>query len=361
MSVQKKNGKWYAVVYRGMLNGKQHYEWSQAFDKKDDAALKELEMKKDVIETNHFVREKESFITVMNSWLALREKNVAPATYYQNEYYCRHYIEPYFEKMMVNKVDTQDVMNFMNTLDVSAATVNKAMNLLKQIFDLAVLYKYIRYNPCTDIRKPKIKQNKVEIWSQADIRNFLSLEDVKQSNGYIAFCLLFTTGMRPGEVCGLRWCDFKSDHVIPTVGIDKKRKPTELKNEFAHQTVYINEKIQKELKRLKKYRKEYCLKNGITFSEKDYINCLEPDLRPMTPDYLRKLMYKLTERNGMSRFTPYSARHSFGTNMMRNGVNPKKVSEAMRHSTVRTTLDRYSHVDDEMKKNTFNEYSSGLM
>jgi len=50
------------------------------------------------------------------------------------------------------------------------------------------------------------------------------------------------------------------------------------------------------------------------------------------------------------KISPYSARHSFGTNMMRNGVNPKKVSEAMRHSSVRTTLNRYSHVDSEMMK-----------
>lgn len=361
MSVQKKNGKWYAVVYRGTLNGKQYHEWSQAFATKEDAKLKELDMKKDVIETNHLVREKESFVTVMNSWLTLRKKNVAPATYDQNYYYCNHYIFPYFKNMMINKIDTQDVMNFMNQLDVSAATINKAMNILKQIFDLAVLYKYIRFNPCADIRKPKIKQNKAYVWSQDDIRNFLTLDEVKQSNGYLAFCILFTTGMRPGEVCGLRWCDWETDHVIPTVGIDKRRQSTELKNEFAHQSVYINDKIQKELKRLKKYRKEYCLKNGITFNENDYINCLEPDLRPMTPDYLRKLMAKITTRNNLPNFTPYSARHSFGTNMMRNGVNPKKVSEAMRHSTVRTTLDRYSHVDDEMKKNTFNEYSSGLM
>ena len=48
----------------------------------------------------------------------------------------------------------------------------------------------------------------------------------------------------------------------------------------------------------------------------------------------------------------YGARHSFGTNMMRAEVNPKKDAEMMRHTSVKTTLDNYSHVDKEMYKNT---------
>ena len=46
MAVQKKNGRWYAAVYMGTKNGKQEYEWSDGFDKKSDAQLEELEMKK---------------------------------------------------------------------------------------------------------------------------------------------------------------------------------------------------------------------------------------------------------------------------------------------------------------------------
>lgn len=361
MSVQRRNKKWYAAVYLGIKDGKQVYEWSEPFDNKGDAQLKEIEMKKNVIETNHLVTNKESFVAVMESWLIARKKNKAPATYDQNYYYCNHYIKPYFENYMINKIDTQDVMNFMNQLDVSAATVNKTMNILKQIFDLAVLYKYNRYNPCTGIKKPQIKQKKVTVYSQSDIKKFLSLTEVKESSGYIAFCLLFTTGMRPGEVCGLRWCDWFGDYIIPTIGIDKKRGISDLKNEFAHQSVFINSKIQSELKKLKKFRKEQCLQVGISFNETHFINCFTPDMRPMTPDYLRKLMKKILDRNNMPHISPYNARHSLGTNMMKNGVNPKKVSEVMRHSTVKTTLDRYTHVDEEMKKNTSEEYANSVM
>lgn len=361
MSIHKKRGKWYASVYLGIENGKQKYEWSEAFEYKQDAQLKEIEMKKDVIERNHVVRKKESFISVSESWFFSRKKNIANTTYRQNEWYFNHYIKPYFKDYMISKIDTQDVMNFMNSLDVAPATINKTMNILKQILDLAVLYGYIRYNHCIGVKKPKIKSTKKPVWSQEDIKDFLCLEDVKESTGYVAFCLLFTTGMRPGEVCGLRWCDWYGEYVIPTIGIDNKKEKTDLKNEFAHQEVYINSKLQSELKKLKKIRREYCIANAIKFNETDFINSFEPDFRPMTPEYLRKSMQRILDRNNIEKISPYSARHSFGTNMMKNGVNPKKVSEAMRHSSVRTTLDRYSHVDSEMKKKTFNEYADGVM
>jgi Site-specific recombinase XerD len=361
MSIQKKNGKWYAAVYLGMENGKQKYEWSDGYDLKPDAQLKEIEMKKDVIQRSHVVRKKESFVSVSESWFSSRKKIIAPTTYRQNEWYYNHYIKPYFKDFMISKIDTQDIVNFMSGLNVAPGTVNKAMNILKQIFDLAVLYGYIRYNPCTGVKKPRIKTTRKPTWTQNEIRDFLNLKDVKECTGYIAFCLLFTTGMRPGEVCGLRWCDWCGECLLPAHGIDNFKVPTDLKNEFAHQEVYIGSKLQAELKKSKKYQREYCIANGLKFSEENYINCFEPDLRPMTPEYLRKSLERILKHNGIDKISPYSARHSFGTNMMRNGVNPKKVSEAMRHSSVRTTLDRYSHVDADMKKKTFSEYADGVL
>jgi len=361
MSLHKKNGKWYAAVYLGMQNGKQQYEWSDGYVKKSDAGLKEIEMKKDVIQRNHTIRKKESFIAVADTWFNSRKKSIAATTYRQNEWYYNHYIKPYFKEFMINKIDTQDIVNFMSGLDIAPATVNKAMNILKQIFDLAVLFGYIRNNPCSGVKKPRIKPTKKPTWSQDEIREFLNLQDVKECTGYIAFCMLFTTGMRPGEVRGLRWQDWYGEYVIPVHGIDNKKNQTELKNEFAHQDVYISSKMQTELSKLKKYQKEYCFANGLKFSDENYICYFEPDLRPMTPEYLRKSLERILKRNGIDKISPYSARHSFGTNMMRNGVNPKKVSEAMRHSSVRTTLDRYSHVDADMKKKTFSEYADGVL
>jgi site-specific recombinase XerD len=57
----------------------------------------------------------------------------------------------------------------------------------------------------------------------------------------------------------------------------------------------------------------------------------------------------------------YDARHSFGTNMMRDGVNPRIVADMMRHTSVTTTLNNYSHPDKDMYKNTIKKYNKKLI
>jgi integrase len=85
-----------------------------------------------------------------------------------------------------------------------------------------------------------------------------------------------------------------------------------------------------------------------------------PDFRPMTVDYLRKTFHKIVEKNSLPIIRMYDSRHSFGTNMMRNNVNPKEVAEMMRHTSVKTTLDNYSHVDKKMYKDTSKMYNNKI-
>jgi integrase len=158
------------------------------------------------------------------------------------------------------------------------------------------------------------------------------------------------TGMRPGEVCGLRWCDLHQDYLLPTVGINRYGNETDLKNEKAHEKVFLDPFVSAYLDKLKTAHKSMYLAYGVPFTEQSYINCIPTDMRQMSPEYLGKAFDRICKRNNLDRIRLYDSRHSLGTNMMRDGVNPKVVSEVMRHESVKTTLDIYSHVDDDLKK-----------
>lgn len=367
MSIQKKNERWYAAVYLGVKNGKQEYEWSEGFQNKSDAQLKELEMKKRVIESGHKVYDKESFLTLGERWLKSREKTVSKSTYVTNKNYYDIYIKNYFKEWLVSEIESSDVFDFMAQLDKSPATINKTMNILNQIFDFAIALKQIYVNPCTGIRKPSIKKTKKKTWDEKTISRFLNLKDTKESTAYTAFLILFTTGMRPGEVCGLRWCDWIDDYFLPTIGIDKDREETDLKNDKAHENVYLDQRVILQLRKQKIahksiYEEQHSKEppENQILPDNYFINCLMPDFRPMTVDYLRKTFNKIVEKNNLPRIRLYDSRHSLGTNMMRNGVNPKEVSEILRHTSVKTTLDNYSHVDERMYKNTSKAYNDKI-
>ncbi len=361
MSIHKKNGKWYAAVYLGRINDKQEYEWSKGFEKKSDAQLAELELRKSVINNNHKIYTKESFSFISERWLAMREKTVATTTYRTNRACYEAYIEPVFSDKLVKDIEPIDITDFMLSLNQSPATISKVMSILKMIFDFAILMKQLNYNPCASIKKPGIKKKRHVTWSENEISNFLKLRDVKESPCYMAFLILFSTGMRPGEVCGLRWCDWYGDSFVPEVGIDVKRNLTDLKNSNAHNEVYIDVLLEKKLEKHRLEQELLYKSSNKKMPADSFINCLLPDFRPMTPDFICKTFKKILKKNNLEIVSIYTARHSLGTNLMRSGVNPKIVSEILRHSTVRTTLDNYSHVDKQMYKNTISSYNNKLL
>lgn len=356
MSIQRKNGKYYAAVYLGMVNGKQAYEWSEGFNSKKEAELFEIGLKKDVIERNHRVRPKESFGNIAETWLKLKAKTVSEVTVdgYKDCY--NMYIKDKFKDTKVKDIEAIDITNFMLDLDYMPATIKKIMSTLKQILDYAVTLDYIKYNPCIGVKKPNVKFTKKNTWDASTITNFLALDYVKESTIYTALLILFKTGMRPGEACGLRWCDFDGESFTPTVGIAKNGSVTELKNNKAHDNIYLTDDLIAYLIGLRKFQKKLYLANGIQFSINGYINCLLPDFRPVTPNHLTHTFKKLVEKSGYEKIRLYDTRHSFGTNMMKSGINPKMVADMMRHNDVRTTLNNYSHTDKEMYKNTLEVY-----
>lgn len=365
MSVQKKGDKWYAAVYVGTKNGKQIYEWSDGFNKKSDAQLKELEIKKEVIERGHKVLDKASLGYIAEVWLETKKNTVATRTYegYKESY--DRYIKEVFKAKLIKDIEPIDINAFMVSLKLKPASIAKIMTTLNQIFTFAISLNYIRQNPCAGIKKPNIRNEKRKTWTPKQISKFLNLQDTRNATCYTAFLILFSTGMRPGEVCGLRWCDFDGECFSPKIGVDKNGKQTELKNEKAKEEVYLSPELIMHLNKLKIIQsdiwRQQNLFNGKEFSDDIFINCFTDDWRPMTPDYLSLAFKRIVERNKLEPITLYGARHSFGTNMMRDGVNPKIVADMMRHTSVKTTLDNYSHTDKDMYKNTIKMYNKKLI
>ena len=363
MSLHYKKGKWYAAVYTGTINGRQVYEWSDGFEKKEDAQLAELKMKQDVIERGHKPIDKATFTYVAETWLETKKKEVAGRTYedYKDNY--ERYIKGKFATKQIKDIEPIEIINFMVSLDLKPGSIAKIMTPLRQIFDFAITLGYIKTNPCDGIKKPNIKREKKKTWSPQQIKNFLNLPDTKEATCYTAFLILFSTGMRPGEVCGLDWTEFDGEGFNPTKGIDKNGNITDLKNEKAKEKIYLSPSLILHLNKLKIvqmniWKQQHPFEE---FPENTYINCFTDDWRPMTPDYLSKTFKRIIERNNLPPIRLYDARHSFGTNLMKEGVNPKVVADMMRHTTVKTTLDNYSHPDKDMYKNTIKMYNKKLI
>lgn len=360
MSLHYKKGKWYAAVYMGKANGKSMYEWSDGYELEEDAKLAELKMKQEAIERGHKPVDKASLGYVAGIWLETKRMTVSGRTHESYKECYDRYIKREFGDKQIKDIEPIDINSFMVSLKLEPGSIAKVMTTLKQIFDFAVTLGYIKTNPCTGIKKPNIRKKKRKTWGPQQIKRFLGLSDTKNATCYTAYLILFSTGMRPGEVCGLDWTEFDDEGFNPTKGIDKNGNITELKNDKAKEKIFLSPELIMHLKKLKVIQMNIWKQQHPfePFPENTYINCFTDDWRPMTPDYLALAFKRILKRNNIEPIRLYeAARHSFGTNLMKEGVNPKLVADLMRHTTVKTTLDNYSHPDDEMYKNTIAMYN----
>lgn len=88
---------------------------------------------------------------------------------------------------------------------------------------------------------------------------------------------------------------------------------------------------------------------GPAYSNHDLVICTE-DGRPIYPRNFARTFSRLVEKAGVKRISLHSLRHTNATLLMKQGINPKIVSELLGHANVSITLDIYSHTDLEMQR-----------
>lgn len=183
------------------------------------------------------------------------------------------------------------------------------------------------------------------IWQPAQLRAFLDVAD--ETDHGPMFRLAAFTGLRRGELCGLRWSDVDLEGGSLTVrntrvvlvhevveGTPKSHKPRRV--ELDAETVA----------RLRQHRVrqgEQSLALGIPRPE--YVFTMA-DGQPWHPSVITRAFSRLVERMDLPRIRLHDVRHSHASHMLAAGVNARVVSERLGHSTVGFTLSVYAHALD---------------
>jgi integrase len=170
---------------------------------------------------------------------------------------------------------------------------------------------------------------------------------------YIPILLASTTGMRLGEICGLRWKDVNLDNKIIFVtrqlqDVEGELKLLELKTATSKRSIPMLEETKKALEELQAIQ-EYNKSKNKKYDKRGFIVCKE-DGTPYDPEYIsrnyRRVMkeYKICTELDIPYIRFHDLRHTYATLMLTADVNPKIVSSLLGHSTVSMTLNTYSHI-----------------
>jgi integrase len=184
-------------------------------------------------------------------------------------------------------------------------------------------------------------------WDAAQLRRFLEL--IRGEPFETALMLAATTGMRRGEVLGLRWRDVDFDNrslsVTQTITTAKNhivvsapKTPTTRRNLplDAHTLAGLRAHRLRQAEQRRQAGASWAADHDLVFPDETG--------QPLHPDRLRTAFERVVRRSDLPAIRLHDVRHSYATLALKTGVHPKVVSERLGHATVAITLDLYSHV-----------------
>jgi integrase len=182
-------------------------------------------------------------------------------------------------------------------------------------------------------------------WTSAQARAFLA--GVKGDSLEPFWRLALATGMRRGELLGLKWGDIDSPKARVAVRraiavIDGVPIESEPKTRRGRRTIPIDETSLAVLKQQRVRDLERALLLGRRLSDEDYVFSTA-DGGPLNPDAVSKRFRRLARAADLPLIRLHDLRHTHATLALEAGIHPKVVSERLGHGSVAITLDTYSH------------------
>jgi integrase len=332
-SVIKRSDIWY-VVYR--IHGKQ--KWEKAGLNKRDAE-KLLSMRLDEVNKGTFQELKEiRFQEFSEKWLSDYAKiSVKESTYVSYEVILRLHLIPHFGNYWMHGVNAGDIQNFiakkMTGGNISPKTMNNILVPLKEMFRHAFVWGHIYKDPTQYIKKPRVESEEMDFLNADEIQIFLKNTEPEY---YALFFTAVMTGMRRGELLGLKWedIDWNSSQIVVKRALYRGKFVTP-KSKHSCRRISMTPMLKATLDQ----HRVFC-----TRSETNLVFCNENG-RPLDPENMVKRHFQPTlERAGLRRIRFHDLRHTFASLLIAMGENVKYVQNQLGHNSATTTLDRYGHL-----------------
>lgn len=348
--------------------------------------LKELkaELQEALYEDKNKLNLSDSSITLdewFEKWLNVYKFNTIRQNtkrHYLNVY--KKHISPTLGKRKIceiNQLMIKEVINNLIKKGYQFETQNKVKILMVDMFDKAIMNDFARKNPARGIKV---------IRDESEIKNVRVLTVEEQQEFFNCckgtfydnlFIVAVNTGLRPGEICSLKWNDIDFDKMEISVtktllyqkleGDDKKTFHFEPpKTKQSKRKVPLNKASVIALKK-QKLQSEIVKSKSVKFESvpdefKDLLFTTKfgtPICTQIYCDAIDKIIDEINLMKDTSEefesFSPHCFRHTFATRCFESGIQPKTVQSYLGHASLKMTMDLYTHVLDIKKQEEMNK------
>lgn len=374
-------------------NGTFEYKWRDKRGKRhsiyaktlEELREKEIDVLRDVLDG---IRAEKSDLTIndlFHLWVQLK-RGLKENTFSNYKYMYTQFVEKDFGETHIAELKRSDVRAFYNYLadeqHLKANTIDNIHTVLHQVLELGVEDDYLRYNPSDnalkELRKAhnndSPKRRALTIPEQNLFEEFLSKQG-QYHRWYPIFEVLLWTGMRVGEITGLRWCDIDLENetidINHTLVFFSKGKSKGCKfaintpkTEAGRRTIPMLPKVKEAFLMEKHFQEEFDLKCKVSvdgYTDFIFINrfggvqhqgTLNKALRRIIRDCNYEALDKRLSESivTLPPFSNHSLRHTFTTRMCEAGVNVKAMQDILGHADAETTMDIYAEATKDLKR-----------
>ncbi|MEY8575714.1 site-specific integrase [Oscillospiraceae bacterium 21-37] len=293
----------------------------------------------------------------MDVWFENYAKiKVRPSSHKTYKGYIENHIKPTLGKIPLSKLTTLEVQALYRKLltsgrverteskqqpkGLSAKTVQNINQVISSAMELAKRQKLISCNPTDGCALPKVEHQEMKTLTADQLAAFF--REAKNSGVFEMYYLELATGLRRGELLGLKWGDIN----LETSTIQIKRQIARINGEV----------VEAPLKTKNSYRTlsigtdaVEILRDQRSKSAGEYV-FPSPNGGPISPDSVLHMLHRVLERAGLPKIRFHDFRHTFSTLALQNGVDIKTVSGMLGHYSAGFTLDTYAHVTTAAQK-----------
>ena len=356
---KRSDGRWEARIIIGHKNdGSPMYK--SAFAKTQKSALKQLHQLLDLYRDVDLTEEcRMTLGEWMDKWMdeymifTIKENTIKG---YRSQ--IDHQIKPFIGHKQLASLTTADIQKFYNKIKkegrvhphpihghvLSDSMVRKIHMMLHEAMEVAVRERYIVRNPTDNTTIPKKTTTEKQVLDDSQLNRFL---EAIQGEPYWHdfFYVEVMTGLRRGEICGIKWSDIDFNEGTLCIKRSVSTKEGggvsigETKTDAGVRTIIMPPSVATLL-----WKKRSDAINEWVFPH--YTNPSDP----LHPSSAYKKLKTLLKRLELPLLRFHDLRHTFATQATDGGVDPKSLAGILGHTDASFTLDTYTHVTSDMQR-----------
>lgn len=352
----KEDGKYKQILRRG-------------FKSKKEVKAAMTDVENSVNKGTFFKPSNTLYSSFMTDYLKDKKTKVKPGTLSMYTALVNNHILPSLGHLELAKITPRDIQNLYNDLfeggKLADENIQKVHALINESLKKALSWDMISKNPASLVDRPKAQKKEMHVWSLEQTRQFLA--GASSDPLYIVFLLALTTGMRQGEILGLRWKDVDTKNRIISVtqilNHDGKSFDVGAKTISGQRPIRLDEETMKALISHRTKSKEKQMEYADVFDDKGLVVCtkfggpisprnVNRSFERIVADINKELDRKRGEgekcEDNLSKIRFHDMRHTHVTFLIKNRETPQAIAERMGWSDTRM-IDNYAHIRPDIQ------------